>query len=76
MRAYPVNLRKDGKFILATFPNLPEAITQGRTRAEALAAASDALESAIEFYLEDHRPVPTPPKLKRDQESVELQCQN
>ena len=29
MRGYPVNLRKDGKFILVSFPDIPEAITQG-----------------------------------------------
>jgi antitoxin HicB len=72
MRMYPVNLRKDGKFILVTFPDFPEAITQGRTRPQALTAARDALESAIEFYFEDRRPVPAPSKAKRGQECVEL----
>jgi hypothetical protein len=27
---YPVNLKKDGKFFLATFPDIPDAITQER----------------------------------------------
>lgn len=72
MRAYPVNLRKDGKFILVTFPDIPEAVTQGRNRAEALKMAREALESALDFYFEDRRPVPAPSKPKRGQPVVEL----
>jgi antitoxin HicB len=55
MRGYPVNLRKDGKFILVTFPDIPEAITQGINRAEALEMAREALEVAMDFYFEDQR---------------------
>jgi antitoxin HicB len=72
MRIYPVRLKKDGKYFTATFPDIPEAITQGRTRAEALAAAKDALETAIEFYFDDRRPVPAPSRPKPNQEFVEL----
>jgi antitoxin HicB len=72
MRGYPVNLRKDGKFILATFPDVPPAITQGIDRAEALAMAKEALELSMEFYFEDMRPVPMPSKPKRGQAVVEL----
>jgi antitoxin HicB len=72
MRGYPVNLRKDGKFILATFPDVPPAITQGIDRAEALAMAKEALELSMEFYFDDMRPVPMPSKPKRGQAVVEL----
>ncbi len=72
MRAYPVNLRKDGKFILVTFPDIPEAITQGDNRAHALEMAKEALESAMDFYFEDRRPVPAPSQPKRGQAVVEL----
>jgi antitoxin HicB len=72
MRAYPVNLRKDGKFILVTFPDIPEAITQGDDRSHALEMAKEVLELAMEFYFEDRRPVPEPSKAKRGQEVVEL----
>jgi antitoxin HicB len=72
MQAYPVNLRKDGKFILVTFPDIPEAITQGDNRAHALEMAKEALESAMDFYFEGRRPVPAPSKLKRGQVLVEL----
>ena len=60
MQGYPVNLRKDGKYLFVTFPDIPEAFTQGRDRAEALKAAKDVLETAIDVYFEDHRPVPPP----------------
>jgi antitoxin HicB len=72
MRAYPVNLRKDGKFILVTFPDIPEAITQGNDRPHALEMAKEVLELAMEFYFEDRRPVPEPSKAKRGQAVVEL----
>lgn len=72
MRAYPVNLRKDGKFILVTFPDIPEAITQGDNHTHALEMAKEALELAMEFYFEDRRPVPAPTKAKRGQAVVEL----
>jgi len=72
MLGYPVNLRKDGKFFLVTFPDIPEAITQGNNRFHALKMAKEALESAMDFYFEDKRPVPMPSKPKRGQAVVEL----
>ncbi len=72
MRGYPVNLRKDGKFILVTFPDVPPAITQGNNRAHALEMAKEALELSMEFYFDDRRPVPMPSPPKRGQALVEL----
>jgi len=72
MRGYPVNLRKDGKFVLVTFPDIPEAITQGDNRAHALEMAREALEVSMDFYFEDRRLVPMPSKPKRGQALVEL----
>jgi antitoxin HicB len=72
MQGYPVKLRKDGKFVLVTFPDIPEAITQGDNRAHALEMAREALEMAMDFYFEDRRPVPAPSKPKRGQAVVEL----
>lgn len=69
---FPVNLRKDGKFILVTFPDIPEAITQGIDRAHALEMAKEALESAMDFYFEERRPVPAPSAPKRGQAVVQL----
>ena len=74
MFMYPVTLtpdKKDGGFVV-TFSDIPEAITQGDTEAEALAAAKDTLETALDFYFENKRAVPAPSKPKRGQKLVEL----
>ena len=74
MFIYPVTLTpdaKDGGFVV-TFVDIPEAITQGDTQAQALQAARDALESALDFYFEDRRAVPAPSRPKRGQHVVEL----
>jgi antitoxin HicB len=72
MRAYPVTLTQDGKFVKVNFPDIPEALTQGKDREEALVMAKEALEMAMEFYFEDRRPVPEPSKVKRGQPVIEL----
>lgn len=72
MRGYPAELRKDGKFIVVSFPDIPEAHTFGTNRAEALEMAREALEVSMDFYFEDRRPVPMPSKPKRGQAVVEL----
>ena len=74
MFMYPITLTpdtNDGGFVV-TFVDIPEAITQGDTQAQALGAAKDALESALDFYFEDKRAVPPPSKAKRGQHVVEL----
>jgi antitoxin HicB len=73
MLRYPVKLEaaEEGGFVV-TFPDIPEAITQGEDKDDALLHASDALESALDFYLEDGRPVPLPSKPKHNQPVVEL----
>ena len=74
MFMYPVILTPDeanGGFVV-TFVDIPEAITQGDTLPQALAAAKDALESALDFYFEDKRAVPAPSKAKRGQNVIEL----
>jgi len=59
MFAYPVILERDsdGSFV-ARFPDVPEAITFGATKAEALEHAVDALETALSLYIDDSRPLP------------------
>ncbi len=74
MFKYPVTLtldKKDGGFVV-TFKDVPEAITQGDTVPQALAAAKEALESALDFYFGDKRAVPAPSKPKRGQHVIEL----
>jgi antitoxin HicB len=55
-----------------SFPDIPEALTSGADRDEAIAMAADALTTAMEFYFEDRRPVPMPSPLKRGQVAVDL----
>ena len=59
--AYPCQLTpdEDGGFV-ATFPDVPEAITGGDDRAEALAMAEDALATALAGYVHEKWEIPTP----------------
>lgn len=70
---YPARLKlqEEGGYVV-TFPDIPEAITQGEEIDDALMHAAEALESALDFYFEDRRPVPLPSKPKRGQDLVEL----
>ena len=69
---YPVIIEPEGSSFFVSFPDIPEALTQGETFEEALAMAKDALETALEFYFEDERTVPLPSKPKSGQPVVEL----
>lgn len=71
--AYPVNLEpeEDGGFVVS-FPDVPEALTEGDTREEALAEAADALVVAMGGYGEDRRPIPEPSAAGDGQEIVAL----
>ncbi|QCR38958.1 type II toxin-antitoxin system HicB family antitoxin [Nissabacter sp. SGAir0207] len=57
---YPVTLEKDNGVYIVSFPDIPEALTQGHTRDEALEMARDALVTAFEFYFEDDEAIPAP----------------
>ena len=59
--AYPCRLTPDegGGFVVA-FRDVPEAITGGDDRAEALAMAEDALASALAGYVHEEWEIPVP----------------
>ncbi|MEN4910796.1 type II toxin-antitoxin system HicB family antitoxin [Erwinia amylovora] len=57
---YPVTFDCDETGCAVLFPDIPEAMTGGDTREEALAMAQDALVTAFDFYFEDRREVPPP----------------
>lgn len=57
---YPVELTRDGDTWLVTFPDVPEAITFGADRDEALLQAKDALETALSMYIDSRRDLPKP----------------
>ncbi|MBK7017794.1 MAG: type II toxin-antitoxin system HicB family antitoxin [Sulfuritalea sp.] len=78
MLDYPVILETQPEGgLVVTFPDVPEAITQGEDEDEALMYAVDALESALSFYVDDRKPLPVPSKAKRGQKTVRpsaLEC--
>ena len=48
---------EEGGFVV-TFPDIPEAITQGDTFEEAMEMAEDVLLSSVEIYFDDERAFP------------------
>lgn len=59
--SYPVSigLAEDGT-VLASFPDVPGALSAGRTEDEAFAKALDVLETALAGYVASGLPLPTP----------------
>ncbi len=72
LQAYPIILTKEGKTVMAEFPDVPEALTVGANEKEALAWALDALVVALTGYLDDRRDIPQPSKVKPHQKLVVL----
>jgi antitoxin HicB len=73
MRAYPAALipDPDGGFTV-TFRDVPEAITEGDSREEALLRAEDALESALAMYVAAKEPLPVPSNVQPGEVVVPL----
>lgn len=65
MLIYPAILdpAEEGGFIV-TFPDIPEAITQGDDETEALLMAEDALITMLEAYMDDRQAIPKPSPLQ------------
>lgn len=58
---YPITLTPDTNgTLLVGFPDVPIANSVGDDRADALANAIDALESAFEIYINEGKPMPLP----------------
>jgi antitoxin HicB len=59
---YPAKFERgdDPSIIVATFPDIPEAITEGTGWVDARAMAADALGLALLAYLRAGRPLPKP----------------
>ena len=71
MYAYPCQLTPDEDGgLVATFPDVPEAITGGSDRPEALAMAEDALATALAGYVHEKWDIPTPSEPANGQVSV------
>ena len=69
---FPAILRPDDGGYTVVFPTVPEAITEGATRAEALANAQDALETALSLYIDGREALPAPGRVSRSQVPVEV----
>jgi len=69
---FPARFEKERDGYVVTFRDIPEALTSGATKKEAMEMAADALATAMEFYFEDRRPVPMPTKARKGEELVEL----
>ena len=58
--AYPAELRELADTVLVSFPDVPEALTEGATVDDALREATDCLVAALGGYVGDGRRIPEP----------------
>lgn len=65
--SYAARIAKDGDGFLVTFPDVPEAITGGSSREEAVANAVEALELALLTYAGEGRSIPEPAAARDDE---------
>lgn len=72
MLAYPARLEKTALGYVVSFRDIPEALTEGKTRKAAIEMAAKALTTAMDFYFEDRREVPPPSKPKKGEELIDL----
>ena len=71
--AFPALIEKLGDDdFLATFPDIPEALTGAASLAEARENAADALKEAILAYLAHGRPIPAPREPRGGEEAIIL----
>ena len=61
-----------GLTFTVTFRDVPEAITEGDSREEAVLRAEDALESALAMYIAAKEPLPSPSKPESGEVMVPL----
>ena len=68
---YPANVRQYGRGTVGLFfPDVPEAATAGKSLAEAIDRAPDALVVALSVYVDEGRAIPSPGRAKRGQPTV------
>ena len=64
---YPCKIEKDSdKKYFVTFPDFPEALTEGDTEEEALFNASEALTLTLEGRAEEGMAIPLPPQAESE----------
>jgi antitoxin HicB len=67
---YPVTITPDDGQFTVTFPDVPEAVTFGQTRDEALRRSPDALLTIFDALMKDRRDIPLPSETTGD--AIEL----
>ena len=65
MLRYPVQLEREGKHVLVSFPDVAGVHTYGKDREEALGRAVDALETMLIALIDDRKPIPAPRAVRR-----------
>ena len=70
---YPARLQPDRSGeIIVSFRDLPECLTSGTDKAEALMEARDALEEAIAGRIDDDEPIPVPSRRRAGEQLITL----
>lgn len=72
---YQVKMKRDAGEFLVTCPDLPEFATVGATEQEALREALDGIETTLQAYMQDRRPIPAPSERRRGTIGVRLPAQ-
>ena len=69
---FPATFTPEEGKIVVRFRDIPEAITQGDSEADAMEMAEDVLASSMDFYFEDRRRIPLPSVLAPGERLVSL----
>lgn len=69
---YPATFTNGDDGIVVTFRDIPEAITQGDSYEDAVIMAEDALLTALDFYFEGRRNVPSPSEITKKDVAIHL----
>lgn len=74
---YPAKItpdKRDGGFVV-TFPDLPEAITQGEELRDAIVEAADCLEEAIANRIAMELTIPHPSPIRKSHHAISISTQ-
>jgi antitoxin HicB len=69
---FPATFTPEEGKVVVRFRDIPEAITQGDDEVDAMDMAEDVLVSAMDFYVDDKRPVPLPSPARTGDRMVTL----
>jgi len=64
MLSYPARFTPEGRGFVVTFPDIPEAITDGDSEQEAMEYAVDAILTALSEYINRRRDIPPASKAR------------